>query len=110
MVYELFGVVPDRWQELALQAFASGDKQTQRIAMQACAGPGKSAVLAWIAINFMLCYASEGEHPKGAVVSMTWDNLKDNLWAEIYKWHSRNDYLKQEYMWTQTRYYAKDIS
>ena len=108
MVYEMFGVMPDIWQEIALQAFADERPDLQRIALQACAGPGKSAALAWIAINFMLCYASEGEHPKGAAVSMTWDNLKDNLWAEIYKWYSRNDYLKQEFVWTQTRYYAKD--
>lgn len=108
MVYELFGVIPDKWQELALQAFADNRPELQRIAMQACAGPGKSAVLAWIAINFMLCYCSPGEHPKGAAVSMTWDNLKDNLWSEIYKWYSRNEYLKQEFVWTQTRFYAKD--
>lgn len=108
MVKEMFHVEPDLWQRDALEAFAAGDRERQRISMQACAGPGKSAVLAWIAWNFLLCYNSPGEHPKGAAVSMTHSNLIDNLWAEIYKWMDRNDFLKQNFKWTQERVFAVD--
>jgi phage terminase large subunit len=50
MVEDLFGIKPDPWQREALEAFP----QTQRMAMKACAGPGKTAVLAWIGWNFLL--------------------------------------------------------
>ena len=42
-------------------------------ALQAWAGPGKSAVLAWYAWNLLGCYGDKGEHPKGAAVSITND-------------------------------------
>ena len=80
-VVEQFGVEPDAWQRDALMAFA--DPTKPRISMQACAGPGKSAVLAWCGWNFLSCYGDRGEHPKGAAVSVTWDNLRDNLWPEF---------------------------
>jgi phage terminase large subunit len=44
-VREMFGVVPDRWQEEVLQAFP----KSPRLAMKACKGPGKTAVEAWLA-------------------------------------------------------------
>ena len=47
-VRELFGVVPDKWQEEVLEAFP----HHPRLAMKACKGPGKTAVLAWLAWNF----------------------------------------------------------
>jgi hypothetical protein len=49
--------------------------------MQACAGPGKSAVLAWCGWWFLSVQGSRGEHPKGIALSITGDNLKANLWA-----------------------------
>lgn len=108
MVRDLFGIEPDLWQKLALESFASGDTDKQRISMQACAGPGKSAVLSWAAWNFLLCYHSEGEHPKGAAISMTHTNLVDNLWSELNKWMQRNAYLKDRFTWTQGKIFAKD--
>ena len=49
-VREVFGVAPDPWQDEVLAAFP----YRQRIAMKACKGPGKTAVLAWLAWNFLL--------------------------------------------------------
>lgn len=106
-VWDEFGVNADRWQRDVLEAFASNDPQKQRIAMQACAGPGKSAVLAWIAWNFLLCYAEPGEHPKGAAVSVTSDNLRDNFWAELAKWHARSKLLTVAFEWTKERIFNR---
>lgn len=107
-VKDQFGVTPDLWQERALRAFASTDREFLRISLQACAGPGKSAVLAWIGWNFLACYGEKGEHPKGAAVSVTWDNLKDNLWVELSKWQQRSEFLSVAFTWTQTKIFAND--
>jgi len=105
-VREVFGVEPDAWQADALMAFA--DPLKPRISLQACAGPGKTAVLAWIAWNFLLCYGRVGNHPKGAAVSITSDNLKDNLWPELAKWMSVSPLLTEIFEWTKERVVAKD--
>lgn len=107
-VNEVFGVEPDKWQKPVLMAFASPDKDKQRIAMQACVGPGKTAVLAWMGWNFLTCYGRKGDHPKGAAVAITADNLKDNLWPEFSKWQERSEYLKRTFVWTKTRIYARE--
>jgi phage terminase large subunit len=107
-VLDHFQVTPDKWQEQALNAFASGDESTLRISLTACAGPGKSAALAWMGWNFLSCYGDRGEHPKGAAVSITATNLKDNLWAELSKWQSRSEFLMRTFKWTQERIFAVD--
>lgn len=107
-VHENFQVEPDIWQLRALEAFASQDPITFRISLQACAGPGKSAVLAWCGLNFLSCYGEKGEHPKAAAISITADNLKDNLWAEFSKWQSRSPFLMGALTWTKERIFAKD--
>lgn len=108
-VYDNFQTVPDKWQEKVLEAFASPDKDKARISMQACAGPGKSAALAWCGWNFLSCYGGRGDHPKGAVVATTKDNLKDNLWPEFSKWQGRSEYLSDSFTWTKERIYANDF-
>jgi phage terminase large subunit len=105
-VFEQFGVEPDAWQRDALRAFAN--PAIQRMSLQACAGPGKSAVLAWCAWNFLSCYADKGEHPKGAATSITQLNLRDNLWAELNKWQARSPFLSEAFTWTAERVFAKD--
>lgn len=107
-MYENFGVVPDKWQEQALNVFPSQDPDKIRISLQACAGPGKTALEAWCGWNFTMCYGEKGEHPKGAAVAVTYDNLKDNLWPEFAKWQSRSELLKRAFEWTKERIYAKD--
>lgn len=105
-VYDNFKVEPDKWQFDALNAFASSDKELQRISLQACAGPGKSTVLSWCTWHFLACQGSAGDHPKGACVSVTSDNLKDNLWAENSKWQERSEFLKKAFTWTKERIFA----
>jgi hypothetical protein len=109
-VRQNFKVEPDLWQIEALQAIGSSDPNKSRISLQACAGPGKSAVLAWVALWFLTCMASKGEHPKGAVVAITRDNLRDNAWPEISKWQHRSEFLKQAFEWTKERVSARDFS
>src|SRR5439155_16610844 len=84
------------------------DPLKPRISMQACAGPGKTAVLAWCGWNFLACYAEKGEHPKGAAVSIDASNLETNLWPELAKWQERSPFLRAAFTWTKTRIFATD--
>lgn len=107
-VSEQFGIEPDLWQKRALKSFADGNKKINRIALCACAGPGKSAVLAWCGWWFMLTQADKGQHPKGVAISITQDNLKMGLWSEMSKWQQRSDLLQKLFHWTQTKIFSKD--
>lgn len=102
MVREEFGVEPDPWQLKTLQAFA--DPKKQRIAMKACKGPGKTAVLAWCSWNFLTCYMD----PNIAATSISKDNLSDGLWKEMAKWRAKSPFLMEAFEWTKTRIYARD--
>jgi len=107
-VTEVFNATPDEWQKEALEAFASGDKEKQRISLRACSGPGKSSVLAWVGWNFLLCYGETGHHPNGIATSVSYDNLKDNLWKEFSVWQGRSKILSKAFVWTKERIFAKD--
>lgn len=107
-VRDNFNAEPDMWQVRALEAFKSTDPSKMRISLQACAGPGKSAVISWCVWNFLSCYGEPGDHPKGAAVSITEINLKDNLWTELSKWQQRSKYLTANFTWTRTRISAND--
>lgn len=63
---DAFAFEPDAWQAETLQE--CGKPGRKRIAMKACAGPGKTALLAIIGWHRLACYAGKGEHPKGAAV------------------------------------------
>ncbi len=107
-VREEFGVEPDAWQKRALRAFARQDAMRLRIALQACVGPGKSAVLAWMGWNFLSCYATKGRHPSGLVISESRDNLRDNLWKELAAWRGRSEFLTRAFEMTSERIFAKE--
>jgi hypothetical protein len=98
-VREQFGVTPDPWQDEVLAAFP----RHQRLVMKACKGPGKTAVEAWLAWNFL----ATRPQPKVAATSITADNLADNLWAEMAKWQAKSDLLKAKFEWTRTRIFAR---
>lgn len=108
MVRELFKVEPDIWQGLFLVALCNHDVPKMRIALQACAGPGKSTALAWAGLWFMLCHGELGEHPKGAAISSTGENLQDNLWAEIAKWRQRSELLMNAFDLTTSALFSRD--
>ncbi len=81
MVRELFGVTPDAWQDEALAAFP----HTPRMALQACAGPGKTFVLAMCGWNFLLTRP----HAMIGATSVNSANLKSALWPELVRWRER---------------------
>jgi len=94
-VRENFGAEPDAWQADALMAAAVRN----RVVLKAAKGPGKTCVLAWIILWF-LCTRP---YSKIAATSITGDNLRDNLWAELAKWLGRSSFLKAKFKWTKTK-------
>ena len=56
-------------------------------------------MLAWLAWNFLATRFD----PKIAATAITSDNLADNLWAEMSKWHQRSDYLREHFVVGKTR-------
>jgi phage terminase large subunit len=94
-VSDVFGVTPDAWQADVLAAFP----RNQRLAMKACKGPGKTAVLAWLAWNFLLV----NEDCKVAATSVSAENLADNLWTEMAKWRAKSPLLTAMFTWHRTR-------
>jgi hypothetical protein len=106
--WDHFQFKPDVWQREAFDAWDSKDPDKQRISLQACAGPGKTAVLAILIWHFLATQGIKGNHPKGAATSITGPNLDDNLWPELFKWQSRSAFLKQAFTWTKTRIFAND--
>ena len=103
-----FGIEPDAWQVDAMRSLGGDPNPARRLVMKACTGPGKSATLAWMGWHRLACFAGKGEHPKGAALSITSDNLKDNLWAELAKWQNRSKFLTEAFEWTKERIYAKE--
>lgn len=105
-VREVFGAEPDAWQAEVLQLL--GKPGRKRVAMKACAGPGKTAVLAWVGWHRLACFAAKNEHPKGIAVSITGDNLRRNLWAEMARWQNASPFLQRAFEWTGARISARD--
>lgn len=108
MVREEFHAEPDAWQKQGLMDFASPDPIKRRISFQACAGPGKTAELAWMGWNFLLCYGSPNYHPNAVAMSITETNLRDNLWKEMAVWQNRSKICMEAFHWTKERIFAKD--
>lgn len=107
-VVDNFGIEPDLWQKDMLALLGGEPNPKRKVCMKACTGPGKSAALAWAGWHRLVCFAAKGEHPKGAALSITGDNLKDNLWAELSKWQSRSPFLLSAFTWTKEKIYAND--
>ncbi len=108
-VRDNFKVDPDEWQLDALMACGGETVVRRRLAMKACTGPGKSAVLAWIGWHRLACFGGKDNHPKGAALSGEGrDNLRDNLWAELAKWQAKSDYLTAAFNWNKEQISAKD--
>jgi hypothetical protein len=99
MVRELFGVVPDVWQDEVLRDFPHCPRQ----AMQACKGPGKTAVESWLSWNFLLTRP----HPKIAAISISGENLRDNLWSEMAYWQAKAPLLQEMFAWSAKRIVCK---
>ncbi len=106
--YEVCKFDPDHWQREALEVFPSQDEDKKRMSLQACTGPGKTAVQTIMGWNFLACYGGKGEHPRGFCISVTEDNLKSTLWPEFSIWQQRSDYLKAAFTWRAERIFAND--
>lgn len=104
--YEQLHFDPDPWQREVLIAF--GDPAKPRLSLQACAGPGKSAVMAICAWYFLSCFGAKHEHPNAVAVSITSSNLRDGFWKEMSKWQARSRYLTSAFTWTSSRIFAND--
>jgi phage terminase large subunit len=94
-VRENFQLEPDAWQKDVLAAW--DDPGKNRIAMQACAGPGKTAVEAWCAWQFLSVHGAEGRHPNAYAISITGDNLRDNFWKEMAVWRAKSPFLAHQF-------------
>lgn len=100
MVRELFETVPDVWQDEALEAFP----HSPRMALKACKGPGKTAVLAWMGWNFLLTRP----HPMCGATSISGDNLKANLWTELARWRLKSELLQSAFEMTKTEIFSRE--
>lgn len=102
MVRDLWRVNPDPWQTEALRAF--GDPAVRRVSVRASTGTGKTTFEAWCFWNYFLTRPV----PKAAATSVTWSNLRDNLWTECQKWRDQNDLIKKLFEWTQHKIYLRE--
>lgn len=99
-VREVFGVIPDAWQDDVLEAFP----HNPRLAMKASKGVGKTALLSWLCWNFLLTRPK----PKIAATAISGDNLRDNLWSEMAFWLQKSPLLSEAFEWQAERIVNKD--
>lgn len=91
----------DPWQKEACEAWDRGD---QRVALCACKGPGKSAILAMLIWHFL----ATRRQSKVAATSISGDNLRDCLWTELAKWQQYSPFLMATFEWQKERIIARD--
>jgi hypothetical protein len=100
MVREEFQAEPDAWQAEALALFP----HSPRLALKACKGPGKTAVLSWLGLNFL----GTRPFPRIGATSITEGNLNANLWPEFAKWMTRSPFFRETFAWTKTAVVHKE--
>jgi len=107
MVVEELGVEPDLFQVDLLRSYARPD--INRIALKSCKGPGKTAGLAWCALNFLVTRGLlfPDKNTKIGATSITGDNIDANLWPEMDKWIQRSEFLKGTLRWTASKVFLK---
>jgi phage terminase large subunit len=74
------------------------------MAMKACAGPGKTALLAWLGWNFLLTRP----HAMVGATSVNAANLRANPWTELARWYAapRAGLLRALFTMTKTEVFA----
>lgn len=82
MVEEVFGATPDDWQWKTLRAYSRGER---RMSIRSCHGPGKTAVVSWIAWIQMLTLYPQ----KTVATAPTSSQLNDALFAEMKLWYRK---------------------
>lgn len=83
------------WEREFYQALAT----EQRISLQACKGPGKTGKLAGAAWWMLSMFP----YPKIGATSITGDNLRDCLWAEMARWQRESPFLQANFTWTASK-------
>ena len=76
---------PDPWQLDALRALP----MRKKLALKACKGPGKTRYLAWV----IWWWLATRWHSNVVAMSITGDNLRDNLWAELARVQEQSEFL-----------------
>ena len=97
---EVLGMELDEWQKDFVESFLKNER-TVAIASK---GVGKTKLLAGCALYMLVLY----HEPKIAVMSVTKDHLRDNLWAEILKFIEKSPFLKSHLTKSATRIGIKD--
>lgn len=72
--------------------------------MKASKGTGKTCTLAWLCWNFLVTRP----HPIVPATSISADTLADTLWTEMARWQNKSKLLKEIFIWTKTKIFAKD--
>jgi phage terminase large subunit len=99
-VREVLHAEPDAWQDEILHALPANFM----LALKACKGPGKTCVLAWIVLWFLTCF----DDPKVLCTSITQENLRDGLWAEISFWQQKSELCSAALVWQSERIFLKE--
>ncbi len=80
-VREVFGAVPDVWQQNVLRDFGRGER---RISIRSCHGVGKTCLLAWLVWYMLFC-----RYPQKTVATApTQGQLFDGLFSEVMLWRN----------------------
>lgn len=93
-VREAFKVQPDVWQDEGLHEIV----HVNRLGFKACKGPGKTALLAWIILWFLMTR----EQCRIGATSITEANIRSNLWPELAYWMKKSQVVSAALAWTKT--------
>lgn len=97
-VDECLGAKPTNQQVGALKDF----QNTKMMSIRSGHGTGKDTFASWV----ILWYLTTKLYPKVPCTAPTGHQLRDVLWAEIYKW-LRQSKVKDEFTWNNERIYLK---
>ena len=81
-VYEVLGILPDRWQIRVMRAYDRGER---RISIRSCHGSGKTALASWLALHQMLFFFPQ----KTVVTAPSAPQLFDAFFVEFKHWVKR---------------------
>lgn len=98
-VRQVLGATPDPWQDDVLAQWTQHD----RIAILGSKGCAKTCLEAWLVLHTLMTQP----HCKVPCVSISGDQLRDGLWAELAKWHGRSALLKALFHWSVERVVRK---
>lgn len=104
---DVFDFVPDAWQKRAFDRWDEPDP-TKRIALKACAGPGKSIVEDICAWQFLVTRSDGKNHPNAYAMSVTGENLRDNFWKGMALLYDRSPFLQRAFEWQKEQIFARE--